>query len=121
MDSTGPVWSKRLKEARLAAGLSRKQLGIASGLDEFVASPRVNRYEQGVHQPDYLMSQRMAEVLNVPVAYLYCDDEKLASMLVAFHRAPLALKRQVAKALLESWLPLKKLEGCRPFLIRLPL
>jgi len=33
---------KRLKEARLAAGLSQKQLGIAAGIDEFSASPRCN-------------------------------------------------------------------------------
>ena len=101
-DHAVPVWSRRLKEARLAAGLSQKQLGIAAGLDEFVASPRVNRYEQGVHQPDYLISQRMAEVLKVPVAYLYCDDEKMAGLLVAFYRAPSPLKRQIAKLLSEN-------------------
>lgn len=38
------VFCKRLKEARLAVGLSQKKLGIAIGLDEFVASTRVNRY-----------------------------------------------------------------------------
>jgi transcriptional regulator with XRE-family HTH domain len=101
-DHVVPVWSKRLKEARLAAGLSQKQLGIAAGLDEFVASPRVNRYEQGVHQPDYLISQRLAEVLNVPVAYLYCDDVRTAEMLLCFHRASAIAKRQALKLLQES-------------------
>ncbi|MGC4061575.1 MAG: helix-turn-helix transcriptional regulator [Aquabacterium sp.] len=102
-DHAIPVWSKRLREARLAAGLSQKQLDIAAGLDEFVASPRVNRYEQGVHQPDYLISQRLAEVLNVPVAYLYCDDEKVAVVLIAFHRATTTLKRQVTKLLADGF------------------
>jgi transcriptional regulator with XRE-family HTH domain len=41
------VWRKRLKEARAALGLSQKQLGVEAGLDEFVASARINRYELG--------------------------------------------------------------------------
>lgn len=99
--STGSVWGQRLKAARLAADLSQKQLGVAAGLDEFVASPRVNRYELGVHKPDYAIAQRFATVLDVPVAYLYCDDDKTAEMLIAFHRAPAMRKRQVL-ALLHS-------------------
>lgn len=38
---------KRLKEARLEAGLSQKRLGIAAGVDEFVVSARMNQYETG--------------------------------------------------------------------------
>lgn len=95
------VWQKRLKEARLARGLSQKQLGIEAGLDEFVASTRLNRYEVGVHAPDYQMSVRLAKVLEVPVAYLYCDSDELAKMLLAFHRAPKPARRQ-AMALLND-------------------
>ena len=36
------IFSRRLKEARLAAGFSQKNLGIAAGIDEFVASTRIN-------------------------------------------------------------------------------
>ena len=97
--AAAPVWSRRLKEARLAAGLSQKQLGIAAELDEFVASPRINRYELGVHQPDYLMAQRLAAVLNVPVAYLYCDEDRMAEVLLHFHRASGNTKKQVVKLL----------------------
>lgn len=39
------VFGGRLKEARLRAGLSQKSLGIAAGLDPFVAGTRINRYE----------------------------------------------------------------------------
>ena len=46
------IFCKRLKEARLAAGLSQKKLGIAAGIDEFVASTRINRYEKGIHEVD---------------------------------------------------------------------
>lgn len=96
------VWQKRLKEARIARGLSQKLLGIEAGLDEFVASTRINRYEGGVHAPDYPMSVRLAQVLRVPVAYLYCDSDELARMLLAFHRAPKAVRRNVMALLTES-------------------
>ena len=43
----GSVISRRLKQARVLAGLSQKQLGIKAGIDEFSASPRINQYERG--------------------------------------------------------------------------
>ena len=96
------VWIKRFKEARRASGLSQKQLGIKAGLDPFVASPRINRYEQGVHHADYPMSLRLAAVMGVPVAYLYCDDEEVARLLLAFNRAPRTARRLAVKLLTES-------------------
>ena len=79
------VWPDRLKQARLASGLSQKELGVAAGIDPSVASTRVNRYEVGVHKADYTIAVPLAQVLNVPVAYLYCDDDDLASVLIALH------------------------------------
>jgi len=69
---------KRLKEARKAAKLSQKQLGIAAGMDEFSASARMNHYEKGRHAPDYLTLRRIAKVLKVPVAYFYAESDELA-------------------------------------------
>lgn len=94
------VWSKRLRQARVALGLSQKQLGIEAGLDEFVASTRINRYEVGVHAPDYQMALRLAHVLRVPVAFLYCDSDELAQMLLAFHQAPKVTRRLAMATLL---------------------
>lgn len=101
-DAAKDVWVKRFKEARLASGLSQKRLGIEAGLDQFVASPRINRYEQGVHQADYVMSRRLAVVLGVPVAYFYCDDDEVARLLLAFNRAPRTVRRLAMKLLAES-------------------
>jgi len=64
--------------------LSQKQLGIAAGLDQFVASTRINRYERGIHHPDPVTVQRMADALGVPAAYLFASDERLARMILAF-------------------------------------
>ena len=82
------AFCRRLRAARTASGLSQKQLGIKAGLDEFVASTRINRYEVGAHEPDIGTSRRLAAVLNVPVAYLYADDDVTADMILAFTRLP---------------------------------
>lgn len=84
------IFCQRLKTARLVAGLSQKQLGIQAGLDEFVASTRINRYEVGVHEPDLSMAQRLAEVLEVPLAYFYAQDERLARCILGFATLPLS-------------------------------
>ena len=78
------VITKRLNEARLAAGISQKQLGIAAGIDEFSASPRINQYERGVHVPDFATLERLALVLNVPTPYFYTRDEALAKLILRY-------------------------------------
>jgi transcriptional regulator with XRE-family HTH domain len=82
------VFGTRLKEARLRAGLSQKRLGIAAGLDDFVASTRINRYELGIHKADYPFACKLATVLKVPVAFLYADDESLAELIRCYGEAP---------------------------------
>jgi transcriptional regulator with XRE-family HTH domain len=72
---------KRLKEARISAGISQKQLGIAAGVDEFSASPRINQYETGKHTPDFSTLKRIAMVLSVPTAYFYAEEDELAEII----------------------------------------
>jgi len=75
------IFSRRLKDVRLAKGLSQKRLGILAGIDEFVASTRINRYEKGVHQANTEFVQQLASVLEVPLAYFYTEDDDLALLL----------------------------------------
>ena len=63
------IFIRRFKEARKAKNLTQEKLGLAIGLDEFVASTRINRYEKGNHQPDLNTLQKIAEVLEVPPAF----------------------------------------------------
>lgn len=91
------IFQHRLKEARERKSLSQKQLGIQAGLDPFVASTRINRYELGVHQPDLATVQRLADVLEIPTAYLFAEDERLARMILAFDRLSAAEKDQLLK------------------------
>lgn len=78
------IFSKRLREARQQASLSQKELGVLANLDPFVASTRINRYEQGIHAPDEATARRLAQALGVPLAYLYAEDDRLARMIRAF-------------------------------------
>lgn len=72
---------KRLKEARNAAGLSQKALGIAAGIDEFSASARMNQYETGKHIPDYSVLKQISKVLKISPAYFYAENEEIAEII----------------------------------------
>jgi len=94
-------WGLRLKEARLWAGVSQKQLGIEAGIDEFVASTRINRYELGVHRPDLQTVNRLASVLKVTSAYFYADDDAVAQLLFKYSKASLANRKRLLQLLPE--------------------
>lgn len=75
------TFQKRFKQARKAKKLTQEQLGIAIGLDEFVASTRINRYEKGVHLPDLQTLESIANVLEVSPAYFFAEDELALTIL----------------------------------------
>ena len=91
------VFQRRLKQARLAQELSQRDLGINAGLDPFVASTRINRYEKGIHEPDMATVARLAAALKVPTAYLFAEDERLARMILAFEQLSATEKDQLLK------------------------
>lgn len=93
------IFSKRLKQARQDAGLSQKELGILAGLDLFVASTRINRYEKGIHEPDMATIARLAATLKVPTAYLFAEDERLARMILAFELLTATEKERLLKSI----------------------
>jgi transcriptional regulator with XRE-family HTH domain len=62
----------------MRTGLTQEKLGIKAGLDELVASSRMNHYEQGVHEPDFTMILRLAKALGISAAFFFCEDDRLA-------------------------------------------
>jgi transcriptional regulator with XRE-family HTH domain len=92
------VFSKRLKEARIRAGLSQEGLGVLAGIDEMSSSARMNQYERGKHEPDFSMVERIAKVLNVPESYFYAKDEDAAWLQVLFHRLAPSDRQEVIAA-----------------------
>ncbi|WP_049294598.1 helix-turn-helix domain-containing protein [Franconibacter helveticus] len=91
------IFCLRLKSAREAKGLSQKKLGILAGIDEFVASTRINRYEKGVHQASIEVAQQLADVLNVPLAYFYTEDDELANLLLHWKQLDQQTKDAILK------------------------
>jgi transcriptional regulator with XRE-family HTH domain len=99
MTSLSPksTFGKRFKQARTAAGLSQKSLGIKAGLDEFVASTRINRYEQGVHDVDLLTAHKLARALDVPLAFFYVEDDQLAELILRFPKLDARKREKLLK------------------------
>lgn len=82
------IFGGRLKQARRAAGFSQKTLGVAAGIDEFVASTRINRYEKGIHEADIATVYSLAQALGLPLPYFYAENDRLAELIIAFSELP---------------------------------
>lgn len=92
---TRTTFGRRLREARVRAGLTQDGLGVAIGLDEGNACVRIGRYESGVHAPTFDTVVALAEALAVPSAYLLTTDDRLASMILELGRLNEAQLSQV--------------------------
>jgi len=77
---------RRLKIRRLDFGISQTAVADALGL----TFQQVQKYEKGTNRISAARLQRVAEILDIPIAYFY--DEKIAG----------TKKRQTAFALLET-------------------
>ncbi len=101
MSSTGSVahtvFGKRLRYAREVRGLPQDKLGVMIGLDESCASARMSRYERGVHEPPIATARLIASALDVPLAYLYCEDDVVAELLWLWQQLPGQSKSKLSK------------------------
>lgn len=95
--------TKRLKEARLRAGISQEKLGILAGIDEASASARMNQYERGRHTPDFEMMCKLAKILNVPENYFYTIDDIMAEMILKYNKLNHDDKKEIIE-MMESFL-----------------
>jgi len=77
-------FSKRLKNARLWAGLTQKELGMLAGIIEENASAKMNQYEKGVHIPKYPRLQELAKALKISTAYFYAESDQLAELIYVY-------------------------------------
>jgi len=95
------VLAKRLKEARLNAGLSQERLGVLAGIDEMSASARMNQYERDKHVPDTSMVNRIAKALKLPAAFFYSESDNEANLLCRFHKLKAKDKMRVLEFMTE--------------------
>ncbi len=80
MEYNSPL-PQRLLEARTRKGISQRELGVRLGMEPGSASGRMNHYEKGRHSPDFPTLKRIADELEVPVAFFYCDDDLMAKLM----------------------------------------
>ncbi|BDT74877.1 helix-turn-helix transcriptional regulator [Polynucleobacter sp. KF022] len=89
----------RIYAARLAKGLSQEKLGVLIGLEEGSAGTRISRYESSIHEPAVPTSKAIAKALNVPLAYLYCENEALADLIIQLAKLSAAELQKIKKQL----------------------
>jgi transcriptional regulator with XRE-family HTH domain len=82
--SVTAIFAKRLKAARALRGLSQRALGGLVTDDKANGSVRINRYEQEVNRADMDTAAALAQALEVPLAYLFAEEDDQAEMLLAF-------------------------------------
>lgn len=101
---TTTVVGRRMRSRRADLGWSLEKLGVMIGIDESSSRARISRYELGVHEPPVATARLLAEALKVPLAFLYCEDDDIAALLLALNGMPKSLRREKAR-LLMSMLP----------------
>jgi len=69
---------------RTRIGIAQDKLGVLIGMDESCSSARISRYETGIHEPPFATAEKLALALRMPVAYFYCDDDRLADLLICY-------------------------------------
>lgn len=89
------LFGRRLREARLSAGMPQDRLGVRIGLDEGTASARMSRYETGENEPPFGTAVKLAQALGLPAAYFYCEDDELAEVLLAWEHLSKADRKQI--------------------------
>ncbi len=90
---------QRMRSRREELGWSQEKLGVLIGIDESSSRARISRYELGNHEPPLDTARNIAKALGVPLAYLYCEENDVASLLMALKKVP-AKQRG---ALISAW------------------
>ncbi|MGN5810628.1 helix-turn-helix domain-containing protein [Xanthomonas citri] len=83
------TFGRRLREARLARGMNQAALGAVLGLEEQnSAAPRISRYERGDRMPDNESMAKLAEALELPVAYFHAVSDTMAEAILVMAQLP---------------------------------
>ena len=79
------VVGSRMRARREELRWSQEKVGVLIGIDESSSRARISRYELGVHEPPVATARLIAEALKVPLAYLFCEDDSVAALLLSLH------------------------------------
>ncbi len=100
LSPTSTILGRRMRARREDLGWSQEKVGVLIGIDESASRARISRYELGTHEPPVKTARLIAEALQVPLAYLYCEDDDAALLLLSLGTMS---KNKRAKAL-AHWL-----------------
>ncbi|HHA2508322.1 TPA: helix-turn-helix domain-containing protein [Stenotrophomonas maltophilia] len=81
------LFAARLIQARQLRGLSQRALGDRMSLGKEKGSSRINRYEHQVTAIGFDNLGLLAQLLDVPAAYLLADDAAMADAILALAQA----------------------------------
>ena len=98
------ITGRRIRALREDLGWSQEKLGVAIGIDESSARARISRYELGVHEPPLPTVRLIADVLQVPLSYLYCEDDQVALLLLRLEQLPTKRRLEVVEGFLGQML-----------------
>lgn len=95
------TFSRRLSQARALRGLSQRALGalVDKDQDKNRGAVLINRYERERNQADMTKAAELAKALDVPVAYLFAEDDELAAAILAFAKLSSAERQRMREEL----------------------
>lgn len=96
------VVGRRMRARREALQWSQEKVGVLIGIDESSSRARISRYELGTHEPPVKTARLIAGVLGVPLAYLYCEDDELAHLLLALWMLNPPVRQETVSTLLNQ-------------------
>ena len=91
-----------MKALREDLGWSQEKIGVAIGIDESSSRTRISRYESGVHAPPVPTARLIAKAMGAPLAYLYCEDDKVATLLLALHGLGIGERNRIVQKFVEQ-------------------
>lgn len=105
--STASVVGRRMRSRREQLGWTQERVGVLIGIDESASRARISRYELGTHEPPVRTARLLAAALQVSLAYLYCEDDRVAELLLQVHQ----LDAPSAQAVIAEALKLAQASG----------
>lgn len=100
------ITGRRIRALREELCWSQERLGVAIGIDESSARARISRYELGVHEPPLPTVRLIAEAFEVPLSYLYCEDDQVAELVLGLFRLPPAKRSAMLSGFIDE------VQGC---------
>ena len=108
------IFGVRMRQARQMVGLPQDRLGVLIGIDQHSASARMSRYENGIHEPSIATAQKMADALEVPLPFFYCESDLVADIVMASSELTDEDKRAVLATIKERLNEVRQLLSTKP-------